>query len=233
MAKYKKDLFEALNFETAPTYGLVCPAEIIASEGHWPDGKPKPNQAKVTLDELWPGGEAARFYYFEEKFYHRFAEKGITPGSTFRMYRQGQGKDSRYYMQVLNQVAPQALTPPAAQTAGAQVAPPQAQGFTPPAPPVPPAPQGFTPPSAAASPYEVSALLGWCLSEAIELWKNSGLDHNCDNIQATASTLFIQTAKMGLYSSIAETPVLTNATPQATPNNAPPALPPQEEDLPF
>ena len=29
MAKYKKDLFEALNFETAPTYRLVCPAEII------------------------------------------------------------------------------------------------------------------------------------------------------------------------------------------------------------
>lgn len=224
MAKYKKDLFEALNFETAPTYRLVCPAEIIAGEGHWPDGKPKPNQAKVTLDELWPGGEAARFYYFEEKFYHRFAEKGITPGSTFQMYRQGQGKDSRYYMQVLEQAAPQALTPPVAQTAGVQ-APPAASQVAP--------TQGFTPPSAAASPYEVSALLGWCLSEAIELWKNSGLDHNCDNIQATASTLFIQTAKMGLYSSIAETPVLTNATPQATPNNAPPALPPQEEDLPF
>jgi hypothetical protein len=225
MAKYKKDLFEALNFETAPTYRLVCPAEIIASEGHWPDGKPKPNQAKVTLDELWPGGEAARFYYFDEKFYHRMGEKGITPGSTFQMYRQGQGKDSRYYMQVLEQATQAPPTP------GSQVAPPPgpAQGLT----ITPAAPTGFTPPSAAASPYEVSALLGWCLSEAIELWKNSGLDHNCDNIQATASTLFIQTAKMGLYSSIAETPVLTNATPQATPNNAPPALPPQEEDLPF
>jgi len=132
------------------------------------------------------------------------------------------------------------VTPGAAtqvtQTAGVQGAPtpPQAQGFTPPAPvQAAGAPTGFTPPSAGTSPYEVSALFGWCLSEAIEHWKNSGLEHNCENIQATAATLFIQTAKMGLYSSIAETPVLTNVTPQATPNAAPPALPAQEEDLPF
>lgn len=230
MAKYKSNFYEALNFESAATYEMVACEGPIPAEGTWPDGRPKDPNFKWTLNELWTGGDLNCWYYIDQKFGERMASKGIVPGVQFQLYKQGTGKDTRYYERVVGGAAtPQAPVNPAAM--------------------LPTAPQANIPQMAQATPavapagnislYDLEALMGRCLEQSLALWTGLGIQHTSDNVQAVGNALFIEANRKGLAGSVKETAPPAPA-PQQAPQQAPQAAPapqqgfqPDSDDLPF
>jgi hypothetical protein len=117
-----------------------------------------------------------------------------------------------------------------------QNAPPQA----PPANGAPPMP--LTPSRLPGKPslYQLSSLMGHCLSESHRLWADMSVAHDAGHIQASANTLFIQASKERLWEQVTESAVIPDVVsaplqPElvAVPTTPAPGNLSADQDLPF
>lgn len=100
-----------------------------------------------------------------------------------------------------------------------------------------PSTNGSAHPTSRPSPYQISATYGFALREARKLWAEEEIDVTPTELHAVATTLFIQTCRMGAWERVVAeviegAPPEVDLAPQAIPqsNTSNPADP---DDLPF
>tara|TARA_R110000772_G_scaffold159555_1_gene270757 strand:- start:6 stop:668 length:663 start_codon:yes stop_codon:yes gene_type:complete len=86
--------------------------------------------------------------------------------------------------------------------------------------------------------YQLSSLMGHCLSESHRLWADMSVEHDAGHIQASANTLFIQASKERLWEQVTESAVIPDVVSApaelvAVPTTPTPGNLSADQDLPF